>query len=155
MPARPDDDDDDLPDDGEDDFGEEEPKVDTSFKHAIIVDGLPIVPEAKKEKLMNVVRKFFSQVGTIIENGLEMLTRILKMKYALPAVGSLAHQVFGSLVTLLIVSEEDAALQGGADALTGAGAGGGATEGIEPGLAEVGILPIAKTHHQPGLLPWR
>ena len=69
MPPPPDDDE--VPDDGDEDF-EAEPQVDTSFKHAIIVDGLPIVPEAKKDKLMNVVRKFFSQVGTIIEGGLEM-----------------------------------------------------------------------------------
>ena len=59
-------------DDGDDEFEEEEPKIDTSFKHAIIVDGLPIVPAEKRDKLVNVVRKFFSQVGTIIEGGLEM-----------------------------------------------------------------------------------
>ena len=51
---------------------EEEPQLDTSMKHAIIVDGLPVVEMAKRDKLLNVVRKFFSQVGTIIENGLEM-----------------------------------------------------------------------------------
>ena len=53
-------------------FDEEEPQLDTSMKHAIIVDGLPIVEEAKRDKLLNVVRKFFSQVGTILENGLEI-----------------------------------------------------------------------------------
>jgi len=51
---------------------EVEPQVDRSLKHAIIVDGLPIVPSEKKDKLLNVVRKFYSQFGTILENGLEM-----------------------------------------------------------------------------------
>ena len=60
------------PSDEENEFEEEEPQVDKSFKHAIIVDGLPVVPQEKREKLANVVRKFFSQVGTIIEDGLEM-----------------------------------------------------------------------------------
>ena len=59
-------------DDGDEDEMEEEPQLDTSMKHAIIVDGLPVVEMAKRDKLLNVVRKFFSQVGTIIENGLEM-----------------------------------------------------------------------------------
>ena len=73
MPPRPDDDDDDddVPDEEDQDF-EEEPKVDTSFKQTIIVDGLPKVPKEKHEKLINVLRKFFSQVGTIVEDGLEM-----------------------------------------------------------------------------------
>ena len=73
MPSRPDDDDDDddVPDEEDQDF-EEEPKVDTSFKQTIIVDGLPKVPKEKHEKLINVLRKFFSQVGTIVEDGLEM-----------------------------------------------------------------------------------
>ena len=73
MPARPESDDEDHDDDDdEEEMFEEEPQVDTSFKHAIIVDGLPIVPGEKREKLLNVIRKFFSQVGTIIEGGLEM-----------------------------------------------------------------------------------
>ena len=53
-------------------FEDEEPQMDTSLKQIIIVDGLPIVPAEKHEKLTNVIRKFFSQVGTIVENGLEM-----------------------------------------------------------------------------------
>ena len=73
MPARPDDDDDDddYVEEEDQDF-EEEPQVDTSFKQTIIVDGLPVVPKEKHEKLINVLRKFFSQVGTIVEGGLEM-----------------------------------------------------------------------------------
>ena len=67
------DDDDDMPEDDDEagDF-EQEPELDRSMKHAIIVDGLPVVESTKRDKLLNVVRKFFSQVGTIIENGLEM-----------------------------------------------------------------------------------
>jgi translation initiation factor 3 subunit B len=74
MPRDDDDDDPDDDGDGEEDgaFDEEEPQLDTSMKHAIIVDGLPVVEATKRDKLLNVVRKFFSQVGTIIENGLEM-----------------------------------------------------------------------------------
>lgn len=53
---------------GDDDmFDEEEPQIDKSFKESIFVDGIPVVPAEKKEKLMNVLRKFFSQVGTITQ----------------------------------------------------------------------------------------
>ena len=72
MPAGPDDDDDYVDEEEEEQDFEEEPQVDTSFKHAIIVDGLPIVPKEKHEKLLNVLRKFFTQVGTIKEGGLDM-----------------------------------------------------------------------------------
>jgi len=67
-----DDDDDDYDEQEEEEEFEEEPQVDTSMKHAIVVDGLPVVPKEKHEKLLNVLRKFFTQVGTIIEGGLEM-----------------------------------------------------------------------------------
>ena len=46
-------------------FDEDEPVVDTSFKDSIVVDGLPIVVSEKREKLTNVIRKFFTQVGMI------------------------------------------------------------------------------------------
>jgi translation initiation factor 3 subunit B len=55
-----------MPDDGPDeevDDLEEEPQLDTSFKQTIVVDGLPVVPEEKHEKLLNLLRKFFSQVS--------------------------------------------------------------------------------------------
>jgi len=64
------DDDDDDRDGGT--FEDEEPQMDTSMRQVIIVDGLPIVPKEKYDKLVNVIRKFFSQVGTIADNGLEM-----------------------------------------------------------------------------------
>mmetsp|Transcript_34406 Transcript_34406/g.107948 ORF Transcript_34406/g.107948 Transcript_34406/m.107948 type:complete len:675 (+) Transcript_34406:83-2107(+) len=60
------------PEDEVEDDLEEEPQLDTSFKQTIVVDGLPVVPKEKHEKLANVVRKFFSQVGTIVEDGLEL-----------------------------------------------------------------------------------
>eukprot|EP00308_Calcidiscus_leptoporus_P021349 CAMPEP_0119378408 /NCGR_PEP_ID=MMETSP1334-20130426/48186_1 /TAXON_ID=127549 /ORGANISM="Calcidiscus leptoporus, Strain RCC1130" /LENGTH=665 /DNA_ID=CAMNT_0007397605 /DNA_START=14 /DNA_END=2011 /DNA_ORIENTATION=- len=64
-----------MADDGDPDlFDEEEPQVDTSFRHAIIVDGLPIVPQEKHDKLLGVIRKFFTQVGSILANGLDMPT---------------------------------------------------------------------------------
>ena len=53
-------------------FEDEEPQMDVSLRQVIIVDGLPIVPKEKYDKLVNVIRKFFSQVGTIADNGLEM-----------------------------------------------------------------------------------
>jgi len=59
-------------DTGDEMFDEEAPQVDTSFRHAIIVDGLPVVPQEKLDKLTNVIRKFFVQMGTIIEGGLDM-----------------------------------------------------------------------------------
>merc|ERR1740130_1563257 len=46
---------------------EDEPQVDTKFPRAIVVDGLPVVPSEKHEKLTNVLRKFFTQVGEILE----------------------------------------------------------------------------------------
>ena len=56
----------------EDMFDEEEPQIDTTFKESIFVDGLPVVPSEKKEKLVNVVRKFFSQVGSITQLDMPM-----------------------------------------------------------------------------------
>ena len=56
------------PDDEIDDL-EEEPQLDTSFKQTVVVDGLPVVTKEKHEKLLNVVRKFFSQVHTSGEKG--------------------------------------------------------------------------------------
>ena len=46
---------------------EEEPKMDSKFPKVIIVDGLPVVPSEKHEKLSKVIQKFFTQVGTIVE----------------------------------------------------------------------------------------
>ena len=55
-------------------FEDEEPKMDTSFKQCVVVDGLPVVPPEKHEKLLNVLRKFFNQdgIGKVVEGGLEM-----------------------------------------------------------------------------------
>eukprot|EP01112_Ceratiomyxa_fruticulosa_P016156 TRINITY_DN4848_c0_g1_i1.p1 TRINITY_DN4848_c0_g1~~TRINITY_DN4848_c0_g1_i1.p1 ORF type:complete len:666 (-),score=150.28 TRINITY_DN4848_c0_g1_i1:61-2058(-) len=44
----------------------------TSFPTVIVVDNIPVVPLEKFEKLHTVVRKIFSQIGTIAEDGLEI-----------------------------------------------------------------------------------
>lgn len=65
---------DDEPDpDDEDDF-EQEPEMDTSMRHAIIVDHVPSVPKEKLDKLRGVLSKFFGQIGRIVEGGLEIPT---------------------------------------------------------------------------------
>eukprot|EP00962_Isochrysis_galbana_P052719 scaffold24189_cov100-Isochrysis_galbana.AAC.2 len=73
MPDEPDEEIDDL---------EEEPQLDTSFKQTIVVDGLPVVPEEKHEKLLNLLRKFFSQVsgagGRVDASGHRAVARTLR-----------------------------------------------------------------------------
>jgi translation initiation factor 3 subunit B len=44
------------------------------FANIIVVDNLPVVPPEKYEKLENVVRKIYSQIGVIKEGGLWMPT---------------------------------------------------------------------------------
>ncbi|KAF8067212.1 R1 [Scenedesmus sp. PABB004] len=57
-------------DDGEDD--EEELETETGFGSVIVVDCLPVVPEDKYEKLTNVLRKIYSQIGNVREGGIFM-----------------------------------------------------------------------------------
>eukprot|EP00899_Mesostigma_viride_P013900 jgi/Mesvir1/22510/Mv18538-RA.2 len=45
-------------------------QTETGFGSVVVVDNLPVVPEAKYEKLVTVLRKIFSQVGTIRDGGL-------------------------------------------------------------------------------------
>ncbi|KAM0065162.1 putative RNA recognition motif domain, eukaryotic translation initiation factor 3 subunit B [Helianthus debilis subsp. tardiflorus] len=47
-------------------------EFDAGFGSIIIVDNLPVVPREKFEKLEGVVRKIYSQIGVIKENGLWM-----------------------------------------------------------------------------------
>ena len=51
-------------------FEDEEPKMDTSFKQCVVVDGLPVVPPEKHDKLLNVLRKFFNQdgIGKVVDH---------------------------------------------------------------------------------------
>ena len=49
----------------DDAFEEQEPELDTSFRNTVVVDGLPVVPDAKFQRLTDVVTKFFAQVGNI------------------------------------------------------------------------------------------
>ncbi|KAJ3287790.1 Translation initiation factor 3 subunit b [Borealophlyctis nickersoniae] len=46
--------------------------VPTTFDTAVVVDGVPIVGEAKMEKLITVIRKTFKNIGDIKENGIHM-----------------------------------------------------------------------------------
>ncbi|KAI9100011.1 hypothetical protein K1719_024229 [Acacia pycnantha] len=58
--------------DDEDTFQEENLELDSGFGNIIVVDNLPVVPREKFEKLEGVVRKIFSQIGAIKEDGLFM-----------------------------------------------------------------------------------
>ena len=46
--------------------------MDSGFGNIVVVDNLPVVPREKFEKLEGVVRKIFSQIGVIKEDGLFM-----------------------------------------------------------------------------------
>jgi hypothetical protein len=48
------------------------PAMRTSLEKAILVDGLPQVPAEKYDKLLMLVEKIFTQVGTLAEDGLLM-----------------------------------------------------------------------------------
>ena len=57
----------------DDDLHEEDPlEYDSGFGNIIVVDNLPVVPREKFEKLEGVVRKIYSQIGVIKEDGLWM-----------------------------------------------------------------------------------
>ena len=51
---------------------EEVNEFDSGFGNVVLVDNLPVVAPEKYEKLENVVRKIFGQMGTIREHGLVM-----------------------------------------------------------------------------------
>ncbi|XP_044985379.1 eukaryotic translation initiation factor 3 subunit B-like [Hordeum vulgare subsp. vulgare] len=53
---------------------EDIPELEMGFSNIIVVDNLPVVPPEKYEKLENVVRKIYSQIGVIKEGGLWMPT---------------------------------------------------------------------------------
>ncbi|MED6203662.1 Eukaryotic translation initiation factor 3 subunit B [Stylosanthes scabra] len=61
-----------IPSDDEDVYEEDNPEFDSGFGNVIVVDNVPIVPMEKFEKLETVIRKIYSQVGDIKENGLWM-----------------------------------------------------------------------------------
>ncbi|CAH1448148.1 unnamed protein product [Lactuca virosa] len=57
----------------DEDLNEEDSlEFDAGFGNIIVVDNLPVVPREKFEKLEGVVRKIYSQIGEIKENGLWM-----------------------------------------------------------------------------------
>ncbi|KAJ1382255.1 Translation initiation factor, beta propellor-like domain [Sesbania bispinosa] len=58
--------------DDEDIYQEDNLEFDSGFANIIVVDNLPVVPREKFEKLEGVVRKIYSQIGVIKEDGLWM-----------------------------------------------------------------------------------
>jgi len=58
--------------DDDDAIQEENLEFDSGFGNIIVVDNLPVVPKEKFEKLVTVVRKIYSQIGAIKEDGLWM-----------------------------------------------------------------------------------
>ncbi|KAJ0961633.1 hypothetical protein J5N97_001130 [Dioscorea zingiberensis] len=59
-------------DDDEDLYQEDGFEMEAGFGNIIVVDNLPVVPPEKFEKLENVVRKIYSQIGVIKDVGLWM-----------------------------------------------------------------------------------
>ena len=59
-------------DSDDDEEVEEVNEFDSGFGNVVLVDNLPVVAPEKYEKLENVVRKIFGQMGTIREHGLVM-----------------------------------------------------------------------------------
>uniref|UniRef100_A0A5B6Z9D4 Putative eukaryotic translation initiation factor 3 subunit B-like n=1 Tax=Davidia involucrata TaxID=16924 RepID=A0A5B6Z9D4_DAVIN len=58
--------------DDEDLNEEDHLELDTGLSNIIVVDNLPVVPKEKFEKLEGVIRKIYSQIGVIKEDGLCM-----------------------------------------------------------------------------------
>ena len=58
--------------DDDDVIQEENLEFDSGFGNIIVVDNLPVVPKEKFDKLVTVVRKIYSQIGAIKEDGLWM-----------------------------------------------------------------------------------
>ena len=46
--------------------------MDTTFNECITVENLPVVDEAKKPKLITVLRKIFAQVGNVVRIDMPM-----------------------------------------------------------------------------------
>jgi translation initiation factor 3 subunit B len=59
-------------DDGNDLGDYQRPQLKMDFSTAVVVDNLPVVKEAKSEKLMTVLKRIFSQIGEIEEDGMYM-----------------------------------------------------------------------------------
>ncbi|KIZ03095.1 Eukaryotic translation initiation factor 3 subunit B [Monoraphidium neglectum] len=56
----------------EDESEEEELETASGFGSVIVVDNLPSVPEEKYEKLVNVLKKIYGQIGNIRDGGVYM-----------------------------------------------------------------------------------
>ncbi|KAH1099269.1 hypothetical protein J1N35_016190 [Gossypium stocksii] len=58
--------------DDDDVYHDDQLEFDSGFGNVIVVDNLPVVPREKFEKLEGVIRKIYSQIGVIKEDGLWM-----------------------------------------------------------------------------------
>ncbi|XP_031262731.1 eukaryotic translation initiation factor 3 subunit B-like isoform X1 [Pistacia vera] len=58
--------------DDDDVYEDDQQELDSGFGNIIVVDNLPVVPREKFEKLEGVIRKIYSQIGVIKEDGLWM-----------------------------------------------------------------------------------
>ncbi|XWS55364.1 hypothetical protein CRYUN_Cryun10bG0168100 [Craigia yunnanensis] len=58
--------------DDEDVYHDDQLEFDSGFRNIIVVDNLPVVPREKFEKHEGVIRKIYSQIGVIKEDGLRM-----------------------------------------------------------------------------------
>lgn len=61
-----------LPSDDDDIYHEDNLEYDSGFGNIIVVDNLPVVAREKFDKLEGVIRKIYSQIGVIKEDGLWM-----------------------------------------------------------------------------------
>ncbi|QDZ23629.1 subunit B of translation initiation factor 3 [Chloropicon primus] len=61
-----------VPSEDEEEFNVEELQRDTGFSCVVVVDNLPVVGMEKYEKLLNVLKKIFGQIGEVHEDGLYM-----------------------------------------------------------------------------------
>ena len=61
-----------VPSEDEEDFNAEEIQKDEGFSCVVVVDNLPVIGIEKYEKLLGVLKKIFSQIGEVHEDGLYM-----------------------------------------------------------------------------------
>ena len=59
-----------VPSEDEEDFNAEEIQKDEGFSCVVVVDNLPVIGIEKYEKLLGVLKKIFSQIGEVHEDGL-------------------------------------------------------------------------------------
>lgn len=86
-------------------YHDDQLEFDTGFGNIIVVDHLPVVPREKFEKLEGVLRKIYSLVGVIKENGLWMpVDPVTNMTLGYCFIEFNTPQVFFFLSTLTLFS---------------------------------------------------